>query len=476
MIVCLTLLEVSVTLWAVFEISKGAKLHQLNLLHLKYSIQFSNQAYLYRNGQPVSLMEMRETLGNIKQQPIDCLDQVNALSRFVMSSIGTDYAIELCKKDIKDIEVVARLIDNYENKEMDRDEFTQGLVAGAQVFTINSELFEAPITKTVEFVISIMIPLVIFISLVNIFLIVWLSKKITGSISSVISMLRNPESNVLTDNELDSSVSGEMSTLLIAAKQRVEANIKQRQANQTLEELVQERTNSLQQAHQELANFAYSSSHDLKGPLTSTKNLTKFIIEDIQSGKHHEAIDNSKKVLYLMESMQHLVTGILAVTDVNNEKLSSQSIDFAKLFSQVENHVANQAVLKHCAVTFDVQIDSTFYSDPKYIAAAIEQLVDNGIRYSDPAEAYKWVNVEAIEHENQFIVTVQDNGIGIPEEKQDEVFLMFKRFAPDVASGSGLGLATVCKIVSKLGGEINFTSSEKGTKFILHFVKGKTVG
>lgn len=471
MIVCLTLLEVSLTLWAVFEISKGAKLHQLNSLHLKYSIQFSDQAYQYQNDQSVSLEDLHETLAHIKQQPVECLEQVNSLSRFIMSSIGTDYAIDLCNKDIEDIEEIAHLTDNYENNLISRNEFTQGLVAGAKLFATNSALFEVPITKTVEFVISTMIPLVIFISFVNILLIVWLSKKITGSISSVISMLRNPESNVLTDDPLSNSVSGEMKTLLIAAKQRVEANIKQRQANDTLEELVQERTDSLQQAHQELANFAYSSSHDLKGPLTSSKNLTRFIIEDIQAGNHHEAIDNTKKIIYLMESMQHLVTGILAVTDVNDEKLNYQPIDFKQLFSQVENHLAHQAELKQCAVTFDSQIGSVFNSDPKYITAVIEQLVDNGIRYSDTTEAYRWVNVEAIEHQNQLVLTVQDNGIGIPEEKQDEVFLMFKRFAPDVASGSGLGLATVCKIVSKLGGEINFTSTEKGTKFILRFSK-----
>lgn len=106
------------------------------------------------------------------------------------------------------------------------------------------------------------------------------------------------------------------------------------------------------------------------------------------------------------------------------------------------------------------------------ITQILENLISNAWKYRDESkETTPYVKVSAIELHDAFQLSVEDNGLGIPNDRKDETFQMFKRFHPKVSSGSGLGLAIVKKHVDILKGTIVVDSSPRGTSFMITLPK-----
>ena len=119
-------------------------------------------------------------------------------------------------------------------------------------------------------------------------------------------------------------------------------------------------------------------------------------------------------------------------------------------------------------------IKSEFKSEKVRIVQILENLLSNSDKYKDNAKKETpFVNVTLTEMQDGYQLVVEDNGLGIPANRHDEVFHMFKRFHPAVSSGSGLGLAIVKKHVSFLKGQIDMKSSALGTVFTITLPKEK---
>jgi len=99
------------------------------------------------------------------------------------------------------------------------------------------------------------------------------------------------------------------------------------------------------------------------------------------------------------------------------------------------------------------------------ITQILENIVSNGIKYRDSEKGQSYVRIVIRGEDDGIRLLIEDNGIGIPEKHQGEVFTMFKRFSPSHSFGSGLGMAIVKKHIEFLKGNIEFTSSEAGTVF-----------
>ena len=99
----------------------------------------------------------------------------------------------------------------------------------------------------------------------------------------------------------------------------------------------------------------------------------------------------------------------------------------------------------------------------------LENLVSNAIKYQDVKKEMSWVNISTEEKDGCFILSVEDNGLGIPEDLQPQMFSMFKRFHSNVAQGSGLGLYMMKKSASILRGDMVFSNGKEGvgSKFSL---------
>lgn len=464
-IVTLTIIEISFTIWAAFQISKGATFHQLNSLHLKFNAVFSEQVVAIQRGDRMEPEVIRSTIEDIREQPIQCLKQVNILDKMIMKQIGTDYALDLCEKDIADADKALQLLTDYVSGTLDRDLLLEGLVAAAAAFNDNSTKFEAPITRTVSFIFQTMIPMVIFISLFNILFITYLSKTISGSIGDVIALLSEDSDDDSFVERIDRNVSGELKELLLAAKDRIKRDLFNREMTKELERLVDQRTVSLQRANDELAQFAYRASHDLKGPLTTTKELAKYIDQDIGSGNLDEARENAKNISSLMMRLEDLVVDILALAKADLDSGEKESVDFNELLTEVVERLSWLKQRDTVDIIQQIKLTDQPVVERARVAQIIENLLSNSIKYLNASADTPYVKVMVSDESRDIHIEIEDNGLGIPDDRKDDVFKMFKRFHPTVSSGSGLGMAIVKKHIDYMGGTIRFHSSNNGTRF-----------
>lgn len=471
-IVVLTCFEISITLFSVFEIIKGAKFHQLNSLHLKYSAVLNEELFELESGLLLNIPLLRTHINNIKQQPVDCLAEVNMLNKMIMKQIGTYHAVEICEKDIQDAKNALAALDLFLIKKIERNELINALKLYLRAVHDNSTFFEKPITDTVSFLVSTMVPLVVFISLFNILFISYMSRNITGSINSLITLLKSKNSPEDLDIEINDKVSGELKILLRVAKERLTNEFLISEVNKKLEDLVKERTKSLTRANEELAQFAYRASHDLKSPLSSTKGLARFIVEDIDDGHLDDARQDAEKIVQQMIKLEELVTGILSLTEVDSTVQQSVEIDFTTILSDIKDRSDSLLKTNQCAFETNIKMTTPTHFQSARIIQVLENLITNAIKYGDPQKQSAFVRTTIYQQNKHCIIEVEDNGLGIPVDRKGEVFQMFKRFHPQVSFGSGLGMAIIKKHVDYLGGQIEMNTSEKGSIFKLTLPQG----
>ena len=242
-----------------------------------------------------------------------------------------------------------------------------------------------------------------------------------------------------------------------------EAEAQLRQFNDLLEARVAERTDELKalntaltRSNQDLDDFAYITSHDLKEPLRGIGNYANFLIED-----HADKLDDDGRakldtVVRLSVRMTHLLDGLLQFSRVGRVELAFGPVDL----NEVLRHVLDSLRLLLEEQRVDLRIPRdlpTIPCDRVRVGEIFLNLIANAVKYND--KEAKWVEVGILDPTRPgipAILYVRDNGIGIRDKHKAAVFRMFKRLnAPEkFGGGSGVGLTIVQKIVQRHGGRI----------------------
>lgn len=225
----------------------------------------------------------------------------------------------------------------------------------------------------------------------------------------------------------------------------------------------------IQEKSEEIKEFSYRTSHDLRSPLLSIESLADCIIEDIRDGKINDASESAQKVKKLTTKLNTLVEDILILTkaDLNSEEKSI--FDFNNYLSDA--HVKFDFILKES----NVKVLQSFLHKKELLTQktrltqVLDNLISNAVKYNKKRESESYVRINTFNDSKKFYIQVEDNGLGIPKNKHAEVFNMFKRFHDTDVQGSGLGLYMIKKHIQKLDGEILFESSPDGTVFYLEF-------
>ena len=233
--------------------------------------------------------------------------------------------------------------------------------------------------------------------------------------------------------------------------------------------IIIEKNDLLCRVNEDLEQFAYRSSHDLKAPLSTVKGLARFIKADIDSGNLEEARANTVKVENQVSKLENLVIDLLnlAKADLTNEDRTA--VDFQTMLRDIEDQLAEPIAKNDVVVETHVKTARSIFSQKTRILQILENLILNAVKYSDPEKEKRWVKVDVTQNTEFFQITVADNGIGIPKDKQQDVFQLFKRFHPGRSDGSGLGMSLIKRHVDRLGGKISFDSSPEGSTFNLSF-------
>jgi signal transduction histidine kinase len=222
---------------------------------------------------------------------------------------------------------------------------------------------------------------------------------------------------------------------------------------------------TLMNRNEELQQFAYRTSHDLKAPLRSIAGLARFILEDNQAGNTEEVGTNIQKILSLSEKLLAFVMDILNLTRADYGVAETRPWEIKEAIASVQEKLGPLAEQDGVEFRFLLEHEQIPVGDPIRYSQILENLVSNAIKYRDEGKHPCFVEIRSKTEGGQFILQVRDNGLGIPSERRPEVFQMFKRFHKNSVDGSGLGLYLVKKLVDASGGGIDLDSGPEGTCF-----------
>lgn len=225
----------------------------------------------------------------------------------------------------------------------------------------------------------------------------------------------------------------------------------------------------LLQANEELAQFAYRTSHDLKSPISSIKNLGGFILDDLADGDFAEIKANTERIIKQSTKLESFITTILNLAKADLSEERYQWANLKEVLTEIQERYEYELEDKQVTLVWSQLSIENIYIQKYRLVQVLENLVSNGIKYHHLHEGERFVEVSGgHNHASEGIdIIIKDNGQGIPEEFLGQVFNLFTRFHPTCAEGSGLGLSIVKKHVEAMNGRIEISSSDSGTSFHL---------
>lgn len=227
--------------------------------------------------------------------------------------------------------------------------------------------------------------------------------------------------------------------------------------------LLDESKKELLKRNAELSKFASHVSHDLKSPLANIISLTTFLKEEEGNVFTEESVEYINFIEESADSLKNYIDGIL-IHYKSNELLNEdkQTIALNDLFEEVKRiHLLDDAHFKSNTR------DKNVFINKAAVTQILINLVDNALKYN--SSKHPEITLNYSENKNFHIFSVTDNGIGIAQEQQNEVFKLFNNNnQTDVKGnkGTGIGLFTVKNLVKKLNGDIVLKSEiGKGSTF-----------
>lgn len=205
----------------------------------------------------------------------------------------------------------------------------------------------------------------------------------------------------------------------------------------------------IESANEELKNFAYVVSHDLKAPLRAISSLADWISTDYADKFDDEGRAQMRLLISRVHRMDGLIDGILLYSRVGQVKETMVAVDLNRLVRDVIDSLAPPACI---TITIDNPLP-TVMTEPTRIQQVFQNLLSNAIRYMDKPEGRIRISCSAEGALWKF--SVADNGPGIKQQHFGKIFQLFQTLAPrDRVESSGVGLALVRKIVEMYGGHV----------------------
>jgi PAS domain S-box-containing protein len=217
------------------------------------------------------------------------------------------------------------------------------------------------------------------------------------------------------------------------------------------------KNDALEKTNTELDRFVYSTSHDLRAPLTSVLGLIRIIEMNIPQSetKQHDRIQMMKQSV---RKLDDFIAEILDYSRNARSEIANEPVDVQAIFNEVCDNLNFMEGSGNMEIKLELDSSQKFFSDKRRIKVIISNLVSNAIKYQDLKKESRFVKVRLKSLQKEMELCVEDNGIGITPENQKRIFEMFYR-ATSLSTGSGLGLYIVKETIDKLGGSISVEST-----------------
>ena len=242
----------------------------------------------------------------------------------------------------------------------------------------------------------------------------------------------------------------------------LEARVQQRTVQlEQVNNLLLGATEQLRKSNQELEQFAYVTSHDLKAPLRAIANLSEWIEEDLEDKLDDDTRYNMNLLRSRVHRLENLINGLLAYSRVGRLKSEPQEVAVGQMLTEILD-------LLDVPPEYNIEILGempTLVTEIAPLQQVFSNLISNAIKHSDREKGK--ITISAQEQDNFYEFAVADNGKGIDPKYHDRIFNIFQTLeARDTKESTGIGLAIVKKVVENQGGTITLESElDQGATF-----------
>jgi PAS domain S-box-containing protein len=237
----------------------------------------------------------------------------------------------------------------------------------------------------------------------------------------------------------------------ITEREQAEEAIKN--MNVVLEQGVIERTAQLEATNHELETFSYSVSHDLRAPLRGIDGFSQALLEDYAEQLDAEGQEYLHRIRSATQRMAELIDALLALSRLTRTELQRDTVDLSHMARAIAADLQQQAPDRH--VEWSLADDLMAYGDARLLRVALENLLGNAWKFTANTPAAHIAFGKSVQDDGTEAFFVADNGAGFDMAYADKLFGAFQRLhRANEFPGTGIGLATVQRIIHRHGGRV----------------------
>jgi two-component system, sensor histidine kinase and response regulator len=256
---------------------------------------------------------------------------------------------------------------------------------------------------------------------------------------------------------------------LIAANNELEERVKRRTEELEKKNLELETKNlELKKTNNDLDNFVYTASHDLKGPIANLEGLISILYNKIKPVAGPEEARLFDMIRISISKFNNTIKDLTEITKVQKDlEADLETVSFQEVASDIKSDIRKLITDAQATILEEFEVPEIMYAK-KNLRSILYNLITNGIKYRSP-ERVPEIHLQTFQENGYTVLCVQDNGLGLSPNQQSKLFNMFKRLHTHV-EGSGIGLYIIKRIIENSGGKIGVESElGRGTTFKVLF-------
>lgn len=210
----------------------------------------------------------------------------------------------------------------------------------------------------------------------------------------------------------------------------------------------------LKRSNEELQQFAYIVSHDLQEPLRTIASFTQLMERRYKEQLNSDADEFMDYIVEAVKRMQQLINDLLEFSRVTSNEREFKPVDVNEVLNTVLSNLKISIDENNVEIIYDNL--PTLMADSSQLIQLFQNIIGNDIKFRKPDEQPKiYVSAHKDEYKNEYIFSIQDNGIGMEPQYTERIFTIFQRLhTQEEYSGTGIGLAIVKRIIERHGGRV----------------------